>query len=1439
MRNIIRFSKGELLSVLILLGLLFGATQSFSQAPSLGDPLFVEDFGNATTGPGGNGTSYSFNGYNGENTVVFKNERIDYIQSLLFYTPAHVPPQYSTWGNPNWGPRFIDNNVKMGSYSIATNSSGYKNSYFYTGYDHTTNTGKGYMLLVDAHSSTTLYFDRIVENLCAGTKFQFSVWVKDINRENNLPKPKITLDIYDNEAYVSNGGAVSPIATHTTDDSDILKKNTWYELKMDFDMPANVSTIRLQIRNAVEEFRGNDLAIDDITFRPMGPPITLLSNYSKEVCVGYDVAYNVEVSQGAYNRYYYQLQRRKINAEGNDLEGNDFENVGSAVGPIADNRYTFTFPAALEDDNYEYRVIAAGDPLTLTNKNCRTVSNAILLRVYDHIPVIEAVPITVCEGDASALQASILNGTDAKDYEYLWQYENTSTNGEWATVENESSFILNTGPLQETTRYRVQAIKDNCVGQGFSDAVEVKVTVVPAPVASEQVQVFCAIDAPTVADLIASGTDVRWYDASGTLLAPNEALLDGEIYYATQTVDGCESAERLAVTVRINDVNAGAINGNQTTCLGTVPAILASTVDASGVGIVSYRWEISIDEAVWEVIAGATEASYAPSTVGGKTFFRRVAISTLDGLECEAYTEPVAVLIADDCDLTSQKTVVDKNNDGLAQAGEQLTYSIQISNAYDRDIVVTVTDEIPQHTAFVSSFEGDYDGVNLITWKDVKVPAQSQVAVDFVVVVTDNLTGIDQIENVATVTSTELSEPQRPSVRIDTDPTKSFTAAKSADKQSVKAGEELTYTITVTNTGDVDYDGITVSDNIPANTTYKAGSASEGATVTGNTLTWAIDVPFGESREVSFTVVVAEDLTDIASIRNVAKVTGEDPETPEEPETETPTDPAKSFTAAKSADKQSVKAGEELTYTITVTNTGDVDYDGITVSDNIPANTTYKAGSASEGATVTGNTLTWAIDVPFGESREVSFTVVVAEDLTDIASIRNVAKVTGEDPGTPEEPETETPTNSGKQFESVKTVSDATGDGNAQAGEELTYRIGVKNTGAEDYKGITIEDEIPAHTTYVAGSATHGGELANGILSWTIDVPFGKEVVVTFKVKVVEELDGVDAIRNVATVAGGNPDDPEIEHPESPEVPVITGPTANDDQGNTNQGEPITITVLANDTEGSSPLVPGSVRLIDPSTGDKVTTVTLAGEGTYTVGTDGKVTFTPDANYVGNSTIKYTVEDENGLESNEGTIAIIVEGVAAEIAPTAIDDHAITPYGQAVTIPVLSNDQAGSSPIVPSTVKLIDEAGNRVSMVSISGEGRYSVNASGIVTFEPAENFTGTSTVRYEVTDENGLVSNVATITVEVKARQFKIPNVFTPNGDGRNDVFEIVGIEGFDRVEITVVNRWGNEVYRNYNYRNDWSGQGLNEGTYYYVIITHDGSARERYAGWVLIKRQ
>src|SRR5690606_21264154 len=185
------------------------------------------------------------------------------------------------------------------------------------------------------------------------------------------------------------------------------------------------------------------------------------------------------------------------------------------------------------------------------------------------------------------------------------------------------------------------------------------------------------------------------------------------------------------------------------------------------------------------------------------------------------------------------------------------------------------------------------------------------------------------------------------------------------------------------------------------------------------------------------------------------------------------------------------------------------------------------------------------------------------------------------------------------------------------------------------------------------------------------------------------------------------------------EVPGVFGPVANDDDVSTNQGSPVTIQVIGNDEAGSESIVPGTVRLVEPGSGNAVTTVTIEEEGTYTVGADGTVTFTPDADYVGVSTITYTVKDGNGLESNAATITVTVEGVAAEVAPTANDDQATTPFGQSVTITALANDQPGSSPIVPTTVRLIDGSGNGATTVTIPGEGRYTVDAPGVVTCEP------------------------------------------------------------------------------------------------------------------------
>ncbi|WP_113661430.1 T9SS type B sorting domain-containing protein [Pedobacter nanyangensis] len=85
-----------------------------------------------------------------------------------------------------------------------------------------------------------------------------------------------------------------------------------------------------------------------------------------------------------------------------------------------------------------------------------------------------------------------------------------------------------------------------------------------------------------------------------------------------------------------------------------------------------------------------------------------------------------------------------------------------------------------------------------------------------------------------------------------------------------------------------------------------------------------------------------------------------------------------------------------------------------------------------------------------------------------------------------------------------------------------------------------------------------------------------------------------------------------------------------------------------------------------------------------------------------------------------------------------------------------------------------------------------------------------------------------------------KVPNVITPNGDGKNDVLKIDGIELYKENSLAIFNRWGNEVYRSPgNYINNWSGEGLSEGTYYYVLklVSKEG-AQSAVTGYITLLR-
>ena len=181
--------------------------------------------------------------------------------------------------------------------------------------------------------------------------------------------------------------------------------------------------------------------------------------------------------------------------------------------------------------------------------------------------------------------------------------------------------------------------------------------------------------------------------------------------------------------------------------------------------------------------------------------------------------------------------------------------------------------------------------------------------------------------------------------------------------------------------------------------------------------------------------------------------------------------------------------------------------------------------------------------------------------------------------------------------------------------------------------------------------------------------------------------------------------------------------------------------------------------------------------------------------------------------------------------PAAVNDIAITDANKAVLINILTNDDPVGSTFNLGSVEITTQPQN----------GYIVKNNDGSVSYMPNKDFTGQDTFYYRVSDNLGYLTNIASVTITVNFIGFThIPNFFTPNGDGRNDVFEIRGLERYAQNRFVVVNRWGNEVYKQDNYQNNWPGDGLNDGTYYYVLQVKRTAADDWqvYKGYITLLR-
>ncbi|MBA2612661.1 MAG: gliding motility-associated C-terminal domain-containing protein [Bacteroidetes bacterium] len=144
---------------------------------------------------------------------------------------------------------------------------------------------------------------------------------------------------------------------------------------------------------------------------------------------------------------------------------------------------------------------------------------------------------------------------------------------------------------------------------------------------------------------------------------------------------------------------------------------------------------------------------------------------------------------------------------------------------------------------------------------------------------------------------------------------------------------------------------------------------------------------------------------------------------------------------------------------------------------------------------------------------------------------------------------------------------------------------------------------------------------------------------------------------------------------------------------------------------------------------------------------------------------------------------------------------------------------------------------NSVSWTFGDGTGVNSYDASNVFT-EP-----GTYTVTLIIS--NGLCSDTTQTVITVNVATIVIPEVFTPNGDTKNDVFDIKNIDFFPGNELQVFNRWGNVVYRMKGYNNTWDGSSnVNEktgsgklptGTYFYLLTLGDND-KQIFRGFIQI---
>jgi uncharacterized repeat protein (TIGR01451 family) len=464
-----------------------------------------------------------------------------------------------------------------------------------------------------------------------------------------------------------------------------------------------------------------------------------------------------------------------------------------------------------------------------------------------------------------------------------------------------------------------------------------------------------------------------------------------------------------------------------------------------------------------------------------------------------------------DTETTSVESVADlvvTKTDGVdpVVAGSGVIYTLTLTNNGPSDAQnVVLTDVTPaESTPFGfaqqsgPAFTLAFDGMQTFTATIATLPAGATAVFLVGTTVDANVGDGSTIANTATATSstTDLNLGNN----SDTEPTTVIAApdlvvTKIDSPDLVTDGSNLTYTITVTNNGPSDAAGIMLTDVVPANTTFVSFTAPAGWTsmtpavgATGAITSSIASLAVGATATFTLVVNVNAGTPDGTIITNTATAssTSADPDPANNSDTEfsvvnVPVD----LTVTKTDAPDPVIAGNELTYSITVTNSSGVTAaHNVELVDTVPAGTTFVSFTAPAGWTsmtpaVGGTGTVMATNPSLAAGAMATFTLVVKvdSDEADGSTITNTASVTNDlaDADMANNADTET---TGVDAVADIVINKTDSSDPVLPGQNITYTLSATNNGPSDAQNVILEDLVPNDTTFAGflgisqGSAT-------------------------------------------------------------------------------------------------------------------------------------------------------------------------------------------------------------------------------------------------------------------------------------------------------------------------------------------------------------------------------